>query len=416
MAGLESLPEGPPEAPGDAASKMGQRTDDRGGHSMGYTMTFDASHKVGRGGAHLQGFLRHIARDVDLDAGFHFAHANKNIVPDRTTLNFTRVNDGAGGFRALRSVDDKPPSDELEAYLTSRLAAVNKPLRKDAVVMRGIILQLDPKWFDEHNHDWREDGLNAEAVANVEASLKWACNEFSQKNLVGFSIHLDEYSPQLQVMMTPVTDGGRLSQKDFFKGPTDFRRQHKELREHMETAGYDVEHRVTERSREHLSSSEFQAKADRMRDATQDVEDDKATYETLLASLENRRTNLDGREDVIAQKEQELAIERSEARRATEVAQGAERRAKASQIAAQRAREEAERERDQLHATNKRLDQIQPDVERWLDKATFGGKPAREYFNNAAAKARANRAEVQRLIADDPTQQQPRSDDRQVED
>lgn len=414
MAGLGSLPEGPPEAPGDAASKTGQRTEGRGEHSMGYTMTFDASHKVGRGGGHVQGFVRHIARDVDLDAGFQFAHANTNIVPDRTARNFTRVNDGAGAFRVLRSVDGKPPSEELEAYLNIRLGAVTKSLRKDAVVMRGIILQLDPKWFDEHNPDWRENGLNPASVGNVEASLDWACHEFSQKNIVGFSIHLDEYNPQLQVMMTPVTDDGRLSQKDFFKGPLDFKRQHVELREHMETAGYDVEHRVTERSREHLSSSEFQAKADRMRDATQDAEDDKATYETLLVSLENRKTNLDSREDGLAEREQKLAAERSEARRTTEIAHAAERSAKASQLAAQRAREEAERERDQLRATNERLEQIAPDVERWLDKAKFGGKPVREYYNDAAAKARATRAEAQRLIGDN--QALPRKHDRQAGD
>ena len=117
---------------------------------MAYTMTFDASHKVGRGGGHVQGFMRHIARDADERAGFTFAHANKNIDPDRTHLNASFVNDGAGGFRALSSVYGRPPSNELEDYLNTRLAAVKKPLRKDAVVIRGIVLQLDPKWFDAH--------------------------------------------------------------------------------------------------------------------------------------------------------------------------------------------------------------------------------------------------------------------------
>lgn len=365
---------------------------------MSYTMTFDASHKVGRGGGHAQSFFRHIARDVDLAAGFTFTHANKNIVPARTTLNLTKVNDGAGGFRQPRSVDGKPPSEELGRYLDSRLAEVQRSLRKDAVVMRGIILQLDPKWFDEHNPDWRENGLNKEAQASMEAALDWACGEFEQENIVGFSLHLDEYSPQLQVMLTPVTDDGRLSQKDFFKGPTDFKRQHKELRQQMQAAGYDVELRVTERSKEHLSSSEFQAKADRMRAAAQEVEDDKATYETMLVSLQNRKTNLDDRGTSLAEKELQLAAELAQARRATELAQGVMQGAKASQIAAQVAKEEAERERDYLRATNERLEKIAPDVERWLDKVKFGGKPAREYYNEAAAKARASRADVRRLV------------------
>ena len=361
---------------------------------MSYTMTFDASHKVGRGGGHGQAFVRHIARDVDLGAGFQFAHANKNIIPGRTALNFTRVNDGAGAFRTLRSVGGKAPSNELEGYLNTRLAVVKKPLRKDAVVMRGVILQLDPKWFDDNNADWRENGLNKEAVTHLGASLDWACEEFGQKNIVGFSVHLDEYSPQLQVMFTPVTPDGRLSQKDFFKGPADFRRQHKELREYMEAAGYDVELRVTERSREHLSSSEFQAKADRLRNAAEDVEDDKATYETLLVSLTNRETNLDGREAGVVARELKLAAVLEATSKASAAAESSQRSARVAQVAARRTLDEAEREREQLRATNARLEQIPPDIDRWLDKVKFAGKPARQYYDADAAKARANRVEV----------------------
>lgn len=373
---------------------------------MSYTMTFDASHKVGRGGGHAQSFFRHIARDVDLEAGFQFTHANKNIVPERTRLNVTQVNDGAGAFRKPRSVDSKPPSLELEDYLNGRLATVQKSLRKDAVLIRGIILQLDPKWFDEHNADWRENGLNKEAVKYMGASLDWACEEFGQKNIVGFALHLDEYNPQLQVMMTPVTEDGRLTQKEFFKNPAELQRQHKHLREFMASAGYDVEHRATERSREHLSSSEYQAKADRMRDAAQDVEDDKATYGTLLVSLGNRETNLDDRAAGIARRELELADARAEVRQVTEAADAAQRSARASQIAAQRALEDAEHERDRLRATTNRLEQVPPDFDRWLDKVKFAGRPARAYFNADVAKARASRAKVLGLIeGDDPVQQ-----------
>jgi len=368
---------------------------------MSYTMTFDASHKVGRGGGHAQGFVRHIARDVDQGAGFHFAHANKNIVVDRTALNFTRVNDGSGQFRALRSVDGRPPSDELEVYLNSRLATVTKALRKDAVVMRGVVLQLDPKWFDDHNPDWRENGLNKDAIAHTGASLDWACEEFGQSNIVGFSIHLDEYNPQLQVMFTPITDDGRLSQKDFFKGPADFKRQHNELREHMDAAGYDVEFRVAERSKEHLSSSEFQARANRLRDAFEDIEDEKETYAALLAQLKTRVSNLNSREADVAKRELDIATDRAEARRVADTAKALEQSAKTAQIAAQRVWEAAERERELLRSTNARLEQVPPDIDRWLDKARFGGRPARELYEAAAAQARATRREVRRLIDGD---------------
>ncbi|MFE7194973.1 plasmid recombination protein [Microbacterium oxydans] len=234
---------------------------------MTYTMTFDASHKVGRDGGHVTAFVRHIARDADAAAGFQFGHSNPKIDATRTDLNKSFVNDGAGGFRLLRSVDGASPSDELRAYLDERLATVTKPLRKDAVLLRGLVLQLDPKWFDQHNPDWRENGINATASKFINAAWTWAADEFGHKNIIGGSLHLDEHSPQLQLAMTPVTSDGRLSQKDYFRGPADLKRQHRELRDRMEAAGYDVERTVTERSREHLSSSEFAARAIRAKRA-----------------------------------------------------------------------------------------------------------------------------------------------------
>lgn len=225
-------------------------------------MTFDASHKVKLAGGHIKAFVRHIARDADEKAGFSFAHANVNIDGELTEFNESFVNDGAGGFRGLHSVDDRAPSDELETYLRARLATVKTRPKKDAVAMRPLILQLDPKWFADHNPDWRENGLNDAARRYTAESLQWAINEFGPANVIGGSLHLDEVNPQLHVLVTPVTTDGRLSQKDFFRGPSDLKRQRKELLEAMEVAGYDVEHRVTRRSKEHLGSAEYQAKAD----------------------------------------------------------------------------------------------------------------------------------------------------------
>ncbi|MDT0209016.1 plasmid recombination protein [Curtobacterium sp. BRD11] len=364
---------------------------------MSYTMTFDASHKVGRGG-HAQRFFRHIAREADQEAGFHFVQTNKNIVPERTRNNRTLINDGAGDFRQLVSVDGRPPSAEFQTYLERRLATVKRPLRKDAVLVRGLILQLDPKWFDEFNPDWRTHGPNKDAVDYMGASFDWATKEFGQANVLGFSLHLDEYNPQLQVLITPVTPDGRLSQKDYFKGPGDLRRQHKDLREHMAAAGYDVEDRVTERSREHLSSSEFQAKADRLRGATADAEAERAAYETLQQSLGNRAKNLDQREATLRSREESLAAAQQKALKAREIADEMGREAAAAQAAARRAREEAETEREQLRGFNEKLDRLPPYIERWLDKRQSNGKPLREVYEADVAREHEARVEAQRLV------------------
>jgi hypothetical protein len=236
---------------------------------MSYTATFDASHKVKRGGAHARNFERHIARDVDQAAGFSFPQRNPNIVPGRTSMNLTMVNDGRGGWRVPAVTQDargkkRPPSAEFGDYLASRLAKVKRKLREDAVVMRPIVLQLDPNWFADHNPDWRENGLNTTAKQYIGAQLEWAANEFGQENFPGFSVHLDETHPQVHLMFAPVTEDGRLSQKDFFKGPSDFQRQHQAHRRALADAGYNVEFNVAARSKEHLNSREFARRADKL--------------------------------------------------------------------------------------------------------------------------------------------------------
>lgn len=334
---------------------------------MGYTMTFDASHKVKADGGHARQFERHLARDADERAGFAFGHSNPNIDADRTHLNQSFVNDGAGGFRALAVTRDdegkaRPPSAEIGDYLAARLSTVKKPLRKDAVVMRGIVLQLDPKWFDEHNPDWRENGLNDEGRRLTNVTLAWASEEFGQANVVGGALHLDEHSPQLQLIVTPVTDDGRLSQKDFFKGPGDLKRQHRSLREHMIAAGYDADLSVSSRSKEHLSSDEFADKAEQARsgeafavqaaetlaqaDADRIVDEQTAEVEEFALVYRSRR--LDDRERDLAGEHMEVATDRLQVAQERRKAQKAIDAAKATQIAAHEARLDAEALSDEL--------------------------------------------------------------------
>lgn len=227
---------------------------------MGYTVTFDASHKVKAGGSHVKGYLRHCARDADEKQGIFTKHSNPNIVPSRTKFNTTLVTDGKGGYKFAQG------SDELEAALDARLGTVKKKLRKDATVMRPLILQLDPKFFEEVAPDWRETGeIGEEANEYTAAMFRWAQKEFGPQNIIGGSIHLDEYSPQLHVFFTPVTDDGRLSQKDFFKGPKHLQMQRARLLDELEAAGYEPERKTSARSKEHLSSQEYAAKADKAR-------------------------------------------------------------------------------------------------------------------------------------------------------
>ncbi len=329
---------------------------------MSWTVTYDASPeaKVKAAGSHAVNRDRHLGRAPDLAAGFDFGHRNPNIDRGRSAMNESFVNDGGGGFRVLTVTKDakgrdRPPSAEFADYRYTRLSQVKKPLRKDAVIMRGVMLQLDPKWFDAHCPDWRTDELNDEARRFVQAQLDWACQEFGQQNIVGGSLDLDETSPHLQLSVVPVTDDGRLSQKDYFQGPGHFRKQRKELCDALESAGYEPQRAVAARSTERTSSDEYARTADKTRatlavaqrdskklweerqqvraekaklnEVAQSISDDRHEVDAQLEDLPRlrRKAKQDAMVEARAGAHEEVANARSEAEEAEQRATEAER-------------------------------------------------------------------------------------------
>lgn len=289
-----------------------------------YTLTMDASHKVKRQGGHARKWVKHIARDVDRDNGVEALHSNRRIVPERTQMNVTLVRGEDG---VLVECTD---SRQIDEAIERRLSTVKRPLRKDAVILRPLSVQLDPNWFDEHNPDWRENGLNEEATKHHADAVEWIEGRFGAENICGLSIHLDEDNPGIQFAFTPVTDDGRLSQAAFFTGPKSLSMMHTEFRKFMEARGYDVMHERSPRSREHLSSSDLAHEFDR-------VERNRATldrqrsefndeYVEKTAKLDERASALDEREASVMSRESVVTTAEADLPRRRRVAQDEGRR------------------------------------------------------------------------------------------
>jgi len=285
-------------------------------------MTFDASHKVTKQGGHHLRFISHIGRDVDLANGVVLEHSNTGIVPERTSHNVTMVNDGKGGYARPRSTNALLDAVDvcLARYQGKAMKdGKPKPLQKNAVIMRPFILQLDPDWFDDNCPDWRETGdIGDEGRRFVSESLAWCEGEFGQANIAFTSLHLDEYSPQLQVAFVPMTSDGRLSQKEFFKGPQDFRRQHTELREHMAAAGYDVtmEKVTKDRTIKAMGTVEYKQYRETLDSASTKLAEaqeklDAADHRAM--ALDDRESSLEAREASVVDRERVAVDQAAEA-------------------------------------------------------------------------------------------------------
>ena len=256
---------------------------------MGYTASFDASCKVKAGD--VKGYLNHFSRDVDKQNGCEVRHSNPNIHSDLTSQNMTYVYDASRGGHIKCS-----SSKQLEDALAVRLQSVKKPLRKDAIVLRPLILQLDPEWY--------RDNENADNNRIMQDLAGWAVKKFGIENVLGLSMHLDEgkpdVSPHMHVMFTPVTEDGRLSQKDFFQNPQAMSELHKDLRRYLNARGYDiaVQNQKPGKYAKRLSESEY-------RDYKA-LQQEAAHLDTRKQLLDERENSLNALESDLKVKEQEL--------------------------------------------------------------------------------------------------------------
>lgn len=237
---------------------------------MSYSITLDASLKVKKNGSHAAKLFRHVARDADITSGIQYTHED-NVDPARTHLNETMIfDDDLGGYVPCTG------SSQMDDRLAHRLEEVTGRTRSDAVAMRPLILQLDPQFYEQDSPNWREGELSDKARKHQQDMIDWATEWAGSQNVVGYSLHLDEYSPQIHFLWTPVTDDGRLSQKDWFPNSSDLKAQQRDFREHMQSRGYDVDpdHRVTaDRAIKRMTTAEFKEYKQFVDDAEQNSQE-----------------------------------------------------------------------------------------------------------------------------------------------
>lgn len=132
--------------------------------------------------------------------------------------------------------DNKSLADQIEEQIEMRFKG-KRGMNKKSVVAREIIIQPSGNHFDGLDINQKLEIM--ERFTND--SLGWMSNEFGEDNILGYSVHMDEVNPHVHIPVIPMTEDGRVSQKDFFKGPGHLRMQHKGYREHMNSLGWDFE-------------------------------------------------------------------------------------------------------------------------------------------------------------------------------
>ena len=167
---------------------------------------------------------------------------------------------------------DTPNADPARAHLNERLLGsgdayadvqtrlnameFTRKIRTDAIRAVEYMATTTPGHFAP---DDRET-IRAWAMRTVE----WAQRRHGVENVVAAHLHLDETTPNLHLMVVPITPDGRLSFKDYSRGKAALRAMHDDYQRAVSDFGLERGERGSKRT--HLTMQQMYARTEQARD------------------------------------------------------------------------------------------------------------------------------------------------------
>lgn len=314
-------------------------------------MTYTVSHRqAGVTRSQVGGLMRHEYRDVDKTNGIETQHSNERIVPSRTHLNesFMWVDGVERPVESSRQI-----IDELDRRLskaggtrtnkktgeTTRVA-----VRKDAKVVRSLVLQLDPEFTRSSAYLLSDDCSeehHAEVMRLMDVMVEHYADVYGRENLLAASLHLDETSPHVHLMVTPIDEDGRVRQESFIKAgrgkSSGLSKNDRELRQRLITEGYDADAEPRGMNRSHMSIDEYarhQEQEQQLQVREVEVADREMSLKRREGAVEAREASVRSQEHSAAERLSEADLKLSEAHQVRGRANEAGRRALEKQRAA----------------------------------------------------------------------------------
>ncbi|MGC7839968.1 MobV family relaxase [Pseudomonas wayambapalatensis] len=130
----------------------------------------------------------------------------------------TPNSDGAPGVHICGATN----SAELGRAVLTRLPMRR---RRDAVLCIEYLITASPEAFKRHG------GTMPDTGGYFDQAMIWLSARHGAENIVCAELHLDERTPHLVAYITPLTQDGRLSARDFLGGPAALRRMQTDFHE-----------------------------------------------------------------------------------------------------------------------------------------------------------------------------------------
>lgn len=180
----------------------------------------------------IKGYFQYLSREIDVKNGNEIYGYHESIDRAKTLNNITCFRDANGKFQRCKSADDlmgaferRINDVEVKRHLNGKDITLKgqKALKKNSCVLRPIVIQAE-------GHDDNKFYVNALILLG---------HQVGEENIIGFSIHRDETSSHMHVLVVPVSGHSLDQQKVLPNTPKKTEAFHKRMRDGMRNRGYE---------------------------------------------------------------------------------------------------------------------------------------------------------------------------------
>lgn len=223
-------------------------------------LSMDVSLKVRKNA--VRGYVKHVDRKRYDEMGVYVNHSNEDINRDMIAQNVTYTFNSIDGYgdNAMERYERR-----MADYDARNKDGSQRKMRSDAVVLRPILIQPSAHIFQGKTVEEKKEIMHRFVVDSMAYFQENFCSD--TRNYVGVYVHLDETHPHAHIPFIPMTDDGRLTQKAYYKNPTQLKVMHRQYREHMQAKGWDVELENKHEDSKHYEQVDYKRNAKAIEEA-----------------------------------------------------------------------------------------------------------------------------------------------------
>lgn len=163
-------------------------------------------------------------------AVFHLEKGKGNLSGLGSHIDRTRIPKNADPEKQILN-EHLFGKETLTKDINKRIAEAGSKVRADSVKALSIVLT------GSHERMKEIEGNSKMLKAWKEENLKFLVERFGEKNLMRFSLHMDERTPHIHAVLVPITNDGRLNAKEIVGGPKGLKELQDQYAKRMEQFG-----------------------------------------------------------------------------------------------------------------------------------------------------------------------------------